>query len=185
MRTRIVMVTAVLLVALTSLGASGSDLGIFGILEKVVCEPDEAHAERVQLWGVFGYTNRAKSVTSVERGYLYFRIPNRDEVNDSEITATLVRREWADLKKMAGTGQAVGWTVFGANGRASVTPGAAGSSDAAFTPANTAPISLRVRPASEPPTSPALYRIDTGVTKISATGTHAELVKQLQEALRK
>ena len=44
---------------------------------------------------------------------------------------------------------------------------------------------LRVRPSSEPPTSPALYQTNVGVVKLSANGNHAAIVKQLQDALNR
>jgi len=42
-----------------------------------------------------------------------------------------------------------------------------------------------VRPATEKPTAPATYQTDSGIVKISANGNRADIVKQLQDALRK
>jgi hypothetical protein len=44
---------------------------------------------------------------------------------------------------------------------------------------------MRVRPAAEKPANPAAYQTDGGVVKISANGNRAEIVKQLQDALKK
>ena len=44
---------------------------------------------------------------------------------------------------------------------------------------------LRVRPASEAPASPALYQTNTGIVKLSDTGSHAEIVRQLKDALKR
>jgi hypothetical protein len=43
---------------------------------------------------------------------------------------------------------------------------------------------LRVRPATETPSAPALYQTDSGVVKLSETGSHAAVVKQLKALLR-
>ena len=112
MRIRAIVVLMSVLIASTGLVASGP-LGIFGIVENVVFEPDASEPERVQLWGVFGYVNgdAGSGISRIERGYLYFRLPNADEVMDVPLSNTLVRREWADLKAVAGTGQAVGFSV--------------------------------------------------------------------------
>ena len=88
--------------------ASGP-LGVYGIIEKIVFEPDEARAERIQVWGAFAYVDGGASstlgVSKAERGYLYFRLPNPNPATTGLMD--LVRREWADLKAVAGTGQAV------------------------------------------------------------------------------
>ena len=185
-RAAIVMMSALLLLSST-LGASGGPLGFFGIIEKVVFEPDEARAERIQIWGAFGYINCCGGVSKVARGYVYFRVPAEDGVSDPVLKATLVRREWADLKAVAGTGQAIGFSVPLPMRTSVLTPVSerTGSSYLVeFAPANSATADYRVRPASEPPVSPAEYRTDTGIVRLSPDGTRASLVKQLQEALR-
>jgi hypothetical protein len=57
--------------------ASGP-LGIYGIIEKVVLEPDGAPPERIQLWGAFAYveggSGQSLTVSPAVRGYLYFRL---------------------------------------------------------------------------------------------------------------
>ena len=42
---------------------------------------------------------------------------------------------------------------------------------------------LRVRPAAEAPTSPAIYATNIGVVKLSATGSHTDVVAALKAAL--
>jgi hypothetical protein len=182
MRIRIAIVGLALLTLSVSVPASGV-LGIFALLDKVVFEPDETHAERVQLWGVFGYTNGVGAVTDVERGYVYFRLPNANEVNDVAISTTLIRREWLDLKSVAGTDQAIGFSLSGVSGNRVLDRPRVDSdrSNPAVFTGGTA-VDLRVRPASEKPDSPAVYRIDTGVTKLSASGNRADLVKLLRAA---
>jgi hypothetical protein len=92
------------LVALFGLGAqpalASDPIGIYALVDKVVFEPSEANAERIQVWGAFaiaegyGYTYK-----DAERGYLYFKL-NPDK-------PTACHNEWADLKSVAGTGQIV------------------------------------------------------------------------------
>jgi hypothetical protein len=109
------------------LSASGP-IGIYGIVEKIVFEPNEQAPVRIQVWGVFarvdGNTNYA--VSPAGRGYLYLTLPAPPAQVES------AKREWADLKAISGTGQAVGF-------------GSALDSG------------LRVRPASEAPASPTTY----------------------------
>jgi hypothetical protein len=161
MRIRAVIIAVSALALSLPLAASGP-LGIYGIVERVVFEPDEARAERVQVWGAFALVEGGESGLGTAKaapGYLYLQLPPRAP----ESEATRIRREWADLEAIAGTGQAVGFGSWW------------GSNESG----------LRVRRASERPTSPAIYRTDSGVVKLSATGERAALVKELQDALRK
>ena len=174
----------VLLAGAVNLGASGP-LGIYGIVEKVVFEPNEQSPERIQVWGAFAYVEtsvvgQSMTVSSPKRGYLYFRLGGAAD--------TLVRNEWADLKSVAGTGQAVGFGRWGYIGRFDgLHPDAANPKPPYIlerAPGN--PVTdLRVRPASETPARPALYQIDSGVVKLSASGSHAAIVEQLRAALRR
>ena len=96
------------------LTASGP-IGIYGIVEKVVFEPNERSPERIQVWGAFAYVdggaNSGLAVSAVKRGYLYFRLPLPGVANARDIDA--VKKEWADLKAVAGTGQAIGFGSWG------------------------------------------------------------------------
>src|SRR5687768_719730 len=105
---RLVIVIAAACVGATSLSASGP-LGIYGIVDKVVFEPDDRAPERVQVWGAFAYVDSwpGGSVSAARRGYLYFTLPQRVGTTPGEVE--LIRREWADLKAVAGTAQAVGF----------------------------------------------------------------------------
>jgi hypothetical protein len=184
MRSRVAIVVAALLTAWASLGASGGILGIFGVIDRAVFEPDEARAERIQLWGVFGYADCCGGLSKVERGYLYFKLPSADSASGTNNTR-LVRNEWADLKSVAGTGQAVGFGFWDDSGQArGLRPGARISSTAyqvEFLPVNATQKELRVRPASEKPESPAEYHTDIGVVKLSPVGNNAEIVRLLKE----
>ncbi len=77
--------------------------GIYALVDKVVLEPNEQSPERIQVWGVF-ILSKGESGGSYEapmRGYMYFSLP-KEKVE-------LAKTEWADLKKIAGTGQCVGF----------------------------------------------------------------------------
>jgi hypothetical protein len=134
--------------------ASGP-IGIYGIVEKVVFEPNEHAPERIQVWGAFAYLDSGPNgaVSAPKRGYLYFGLPANRPLAD------IVKKEWADLKAVAGTGQAVGF------GNGFSTTG------------------LRVRPSSEAPTVPSNYSLNTGIVKLSETGTNAAIVKSLKDTL--
>jgi hypothetical protein len=183
MRIRALIVAAAVLAAMP-LAASGP-LGIYGIVERVVFEPDEAHAERVQLWGAFAYvdggTGTPLGTSKAERGYLYFTLP----ANAAESRATQIRREWADLKAVAGTGQAVGFGSWGYIGAFRALDPAKRSSSPPYILSERNQSDMRVRPAAEKPAGPAVYQTDSGVVKINASGDRAPIVKELQDALRK
>jgi hypothetical protein len=146
--------------------ASGP-IGVYALIDKVVLEPNDTTPDRAQIWGAFvvADTQRGTPVFPAKRGYLYFQLPGegvwRDGVPRSEVT----RHEWNDLKAVAGSGQAVG---FGSSwvGTGSGAP--------------TEP--YRVRPASEPPAAPTPYVLNAGVVKLSAPGSHEDILSQLRAA---
>ena len=162
--------------------ASGP-LGIYGVVEKVVFEPDERNPQRVQVWGAFAFAEqRSPRTSAVSRGYLYFRLP------DYGASADTVRREWADLRAIAGTGQAVGFGSWGYVGAFDALRPDAASQRPPYVleriPTGGERTDLRVRPASERPANPAAYQTNTGVVKLSAEGSHAALVRQLRDAAK-
>jgi hypothetical protein len=94
--TRITAALAMIVVA-GAVNLSGSDrTGVYGVIDKVVFEPSTDKPERVQLWGSFALASRNDNDTydEVRRGYLYFTAADSKE---------LARREWNDLKALAGT----------------------------------------------------------------------------------
>jgi hypothetical protein len=100
----------------------------------------------------------------------------------------VVRTEWADLKAVAGTGQAVGFGSWGYIGQfAGLQPSRRGETPPyilEFTPRGGTVTDLRVRPAAERVAEPTNYATNTGVVKLSETGSHAAIVRQLRAALR-
>jgi hypothetical protein len=101
-----------------------------------VFEPNATSPERIQVWGAFSLANKQdrNSYETPQRGYLYFSLkPGKEDV---------CRKEWADLKAIAGTDQVVG---FG--GRFMQTP--------------------RLRKAGEKAADPDEYPLNFGIYKIS------------------
>lgn len=83
--------------------ARASDpVGIYALLDKVVFEPNDQAPERVQLWGAFALAKgRGYEYDKAKKGFLYYRL-------NAEKPETC-RKEWADLKSVAGTAQVVGF----------------------------------------------------------------------------
>jgi hypothetical protein len=160
--------------------ASGP-IGIYGIIDKVVFEPSEKSPERIQVWGAFAYVdggaNRNLGVSPAKRGYLYFKLPE-----EGSATEAMARKEWADLKVIAGTGQAVGFGAWGyIGGFDSLNPGSR-SYILEHGARGNMQTDLRVRPASEAPRLPAIYQTNSGIVKLASAGSHAAIVDQLKHA---
>ena len=80
------------------LHASGP-MGVYARIDKVVLEPGSGSPDRIQIWGVFSIAtpNGANDAYQAPvRGYLYFSLPSDQPIG---------RKEWADLKALAGTGE--------------------------------------------------------------------------------
>jgi len=72
------------------------------IVDKVVLEPSNA-PKTIHIWGsfIFATQTKGRSFSKPVRGLLYYMAPQgKDEV---------CRKEWNDLKKVAGTGQVIGF----------------------------------------------------------------------------
>ena len=111
---RIAMVPSAMLMVLL-VGAQPTvvkdPVGVYGLIERVVFEPDAANAERVQVWGVFALAHtfdvREGKLERIDlsrfrpavRGYLYYGLNAEDEAG--------TRSEWAVLAEAAGTGEPV------------------------------------------------------------------------------
>jgi hypothetical protein len=132
-------------------------IGVYTVLEKVVLEPADTAPERIQLWGVFALAdgNSPSSYGPAQRGYLYYTCPQGKE--------SICRKEWADLKSVAGKGTGVG---FGHR----------------HSPTG------RVRKADEKATPPDPYPIQMGVVRVeNASDRGAEtlqVIDRLRQALK-
>jgi hypothetical protein len=131
-------------------------IGIYAMVDRVVFEPNEKSPERIQIWGSF-VTNRDQTP---KRGYMYFRLPGafpNQEANDA------AKKEWADLKAVAKTGQAIGF------GRRFFPFVHHFQGDEYFKTLG------RVRPASEQPVSPEPYPVNVGLSKVTDAATLKKL----------
>jgi hypothetical protein len=109
--------------------------GVYARIDKVVFEPNATAPERIQVWGAFALASKQdrNSYEPAERGYLYLSLkPGKEDV---------CRKEWADLKAVAGTDEIVG---FG--GR---------------------PMPIRLRKSADKPADPDVYPVGSGITKMS------------------
>ena len=122
--------------------AQASDLtGVYARVDKVVLEPNPDSPKTIQVWGVFSMAkaNDRNAYLPAARGYLYFKLGYNQAV---------ARKEWADLKEVAGTGQIV---AFGSR----------------YDPP------ARLRKADERPEGPDYYSTNIGLQKVSANTDYA------------
>ncbi len=98
---RTLLLTAAALLSAAGAARASDPVGIYALIEKVVLEPQDGQPERAQVWGVFRFAvkNSGDEYSAPVHGYLYYGLAP-GKADDS-------RREWADMKKVAGTGQVV------------------------------------------------------------------------------
>jgi hypothetical protein len=149
------LVAAVLTVFLTlsltafRTNAISDRIGVYARVDKIILEPNAAAPERIQIWGAFAFASKADRVSydPAQRGYLYFSLkPGKEE---------LCRKEWADLKTIAGTDQIVG---FG--GRDLPRP--------------------RLRKVTEKVADPDQYQVNFGLVKMSDRGSDYAPIRELK-----
>ncbi|PYV03768.1 MAG: hypothetical protein DMG10_10295 [Acidobacteria bacterium] len=142
------------LAACAPVPAHASDpVGIYAVVEKVVFEPSESAPERIQIWGAFALTDgrSGDGYLPAQRGYLYFTLTAGKE--------DVCRKEWNDLKAVAGTTQGVGFGGrYMANGR--------------------------VRKPGEKAESPDVYPVMMGVTRMGSMHNQPQLIAELRQALK-
>jgi hypothetical protein len=130
--------------------ASGP-IAVYALVDKVAFEPSADKPERILISGVFSAAKERSDVYSEpQRGYLYFSLP-------AENTG-LARREWVDLKSVAGSRQVIG---FGSNWMAQV--------------------HVRVRKSVEEAKAPDDYPMGNGVVKINADQPRAKALLDYKE----
>ncbi len=86
--------------------AKNGNIGIYAVVDQVTFEPDGASPDRVRISGIFVVPVPLSSGAhrAPQRGYLYFRIPPEMEL--------ATRKDWNELKSVAGTGQVVGFAQY-------------------------------------------------------------------------
>jgi len=156
------MFLAAAILGLTAFTAVASDpVGVYTIVEKVIFEPNDTSPQRIQVWGVFAIaTPPGDAYTAPARGYMYFTSAPGEEA--------MARKEWADLKSIAGTGQGV---AFGGrytrNGN------------------QVEILRVTVRSADTKPANPDPYPIANGVTKLNPATAYQPNMNKVIEDLRK
>src|SRR5881628_1747719 len=107
-RAHLIAVAAVVVLA-SAVPASGP-IGTYALIDKVVMQPNDDAPQRVQVWGVFSTVQVGDRLdyAAPVRGYMYFAAPRGKE--------DVCRKEWADLKKAAGTTECVAMGRFEAPG---------------------------------------------------------------------
>lgn len=95
------LTVAAVLLALAPAARASDPTGIYAVVDKVMLSPSIGPAESIQVWGVFALAQRQSSddYSPPTRGYMSFRLVKGKE--------DVCRKEWADLKKLAGTRQCV------------------------------------------------------------------------------
>jgi hypothetical protein len=129
-------------------GAYSDWVGVYARIDKVILEPSDAAPVRIQIWGAFAIASKENrnDYQPAERGYLYYSVkPGQEEV---------CRREWADLKRLAGSESIVGFGVRNQPGR--------------------------LRKAEDKPADPDVYPTGMGLVKIYDRGTDYEPIRDLR-----
>jgi hypothetical protein len=161
----ILVFTAIALVLTAHKPSASASIGIYAIVEKVVFEPGEHDQQRVKIWGAFAVPkpNTSGRYKPAQRGYLYFSsVPEREGT---------VKKEWADLRSVAGTGQAIGFAQYWVP-----TPNAPGGNPHRV-------LDVTVYKPSDA-AEPAAYPLGMGVMKLGVAGSPPAILGQLRQALK-
>jgi hypothetical protein len=135
MRKTMPLAAALAVFAIGAVALSASDrVAVYGKVDRVVLEPNGEAPTAIQVWGVFSIAQarNPNDYQPAARGYLYYSLPAK---------ADLARREWADLKSVAGTG-----TIVGFGSRWDGVP--------------------QLRQPNDSPAKPDPYTINAGLTKV-------------------
>ena len=148
------IVGLVIVFCATQIAMASDPVGVYALVDKVVFEPSDNAPERIQIWGTFIVStgDYGSAYNQPVRGYLYFSLPSGKE--------QLARTEWSDLKKIAGTGQAI---AFGSR----------------YQQMKTRP---RVRKSSDKPESPDTYPTGIGLTKLDDSNYQVKALKSAPAA---
>jgi len=138
------------LALLPALVTASGPIAVYALIDKVSFEPESGAPERIRISGVFIVAEQTDNSTysSPQRGYLYFALPKSN--------GDLARREWADLKSVAGTRRVVGF----------------GSSWG---------VRLRVRKAQAEAQSPDDYPLGNGVVVVNSDQPRARALLDYQD----
>lgn len=129
--------------AAVSLVQASGPIAVYTLIDKVAVEPSGDKPERIRIDGVFlvSADQNGGQYSGPQRGYLYLALPRNN--------TDLARREWSDLKSIAGRREVVG---FGSSWMSHV----------------------RVRKADDPQDSPDEYPLGNGLVKVNADHPRAQ-----------
>jgi hypothetical protein len=118
-------------------------VAVYARVDRVVMAPDDNSPRTIQVFGVFSVAkpDNPNDYEPPARGYLFFTLAGDER---------LIRREWADLKTIAGTQQ-----IVALGNRYSMKP--------------------RVRAEKDAPSGPDPYLTDAGLTKINGRTDYAPI----------
>ena len=125
-------------------GLHASDrVAVYARVDRVVLAPDGDAPQTIQVFGVFSVAKAGNpdDYEPAARGYLFFTLSGDER---------LIRREWADLKAVAGTRQ-----IVALGNRYAMRP--------------------RVRAEKDPPSNPDRYLTDAGLTKVNGRTDYAPI----------
>jgi len=99
---RLGMILVLLICGMAGSLRASDPIGIYAIIDKVSLLPSEQSAQTIQISGVFSLAEgRGEAYSKPQHGYLFFTVdPEKPDVT---------RKEWADLKSIAGSGKAIGF----------------------------------------------------------------------------
>lgn len=94
--------TSLLTLAWQTPARASDPIGAYALIDKVVLEPNAETPIRIQVWGAFAFAKESDgdTYTAPVRGYCYYSLVKGKE--------DLCRKEWADMKRIAGTGEVIG-----------------------------------------------------------------------------
>jgi hypothetical protein len=189
MRSVKLLLAVVLLVSIAPFNvASVRDVQTYGIVDRVVFEPNEKAPERIKVYGAFAflYTNQAPVTNGADpyiphKGYLYFKLPPVARGDLQKQSHVIAKREWADLKAVAGTGQAI---MFGSWSSGYLGLARDSRTKTGFVSATDSRDVLRVNTEKDRDVDPIPYTMDSGIVKMPDEGRFADLIKELRETLK-
>ena len=137
---------------LTAPSPASDQVAVYAVVDRVVLTPDEEAPTAIQIYGAFSTSANEPGdhYAPAARGYMYFNI--------APANTPAIRAEWADLQRIAGTKQIIG---FGAK--------------------YTKPYP-RLRCATERLAAPDIYITGTGLVKAVPTGNtvSAQITRDLK-----
>ena len=173
------MKTIRVLLVFLLLGATASQLladgpvGVYAMIQKVVFEPDERTATKIQIWGVFVWVDGGLKTPGPIRlpvkGYLYFKLPS------NAADAAAAKKDWNEIKGFAGTAQIIGFGDWDY----------AGPFEDLYIPVTGNQEEVRVRKPNEAPAKPITYPIKTGMVKVASDAAHSDLANLMKAFLQR